>query len=173
FMVIDNSSVDCSLFRNNLFIGGPGGMWNGYPANGGLYGLPSVASVQNWTATDDANYDAYGSVDGKFQGQFATASFSSLAQMHAHTTETKAVQLITHKIFPQPITGIFLNPVEYPYNPFPERAAADLRLEAGSAAIDVGIVIPNINDGYVGAAPDAGAYEYDRRGTPLPVYGSR
>jgi hypothetical protein len=173
FMIIDNSSTDCSLFRNNLFIGGPGGIWNGYPANGGFYGLPSVASVQNWTSTDDANYDAYGSVDGKFQGQFATASFSSLAEMHAHTTETQAVQLITQKIFPKPITGIFLNPVEYPYNPFPERAAPDLRLGAGSAAIDVGIAIPNINDGYGGVAPDAGAYEYTRGGTTVPVYGPR
>jgi len=145
FMVNDNSSIDCSLFRNNLLIGGPGDIWNGYPANGGSHGIPSVASVQNWTATDDANYDAYGSVDGEFQGQFATAYFSSLADMHSHTTETKAVQLITQKIFPKPITGIFLNAVENPYIPFPERAAPDLRLGAGSAAIDVGIAIPNVN----------------------------
>jgi hypothetical protein len=129
--------------------------------------------VPTWNSTDDANYDAYGSVDGKFQGQFATTGFSSLAQMRARTTETNAVQLLTQNIFPHPIAGIFLKPVDYPYKPFPERGAPDLRLEAGSAAIDVGSAIPNINDGYVGAAPDAGAYEYSKNGSPLPVYGPR
>jgi len=34
----------------------------------------------------------------------------------------------------------------------------------------VGVVIPNVNDGFVGTAPDAGAYE---AGVALPVYGPR
>lgn len=38
--------------------------------------------------------------------------------------------------------------------------ARDLRLAAGSGAIDVGIVLPGINDGYAGDAPDAGALEF-------------
>jgi hypothetical protein len=122
---------------------------------------------------DDANYDAYGLVDGTFEGQFATTVFSSLAQMGSLTTETRAVQLLNQNIFPHPIPGIFLNAIAYPYNPFPERAAPGLRLGAGSAAIDVGIAIPNINDGYIGAAPDAGAYEYRKNANTLPVYGPR
>lgn len=169
FLVYDNSSINRSLFRNNLFIGGPGGTWNGYPTNVGADGIPRVASVQNWTSTDNANYDAYGSVDGHFQGKFATTYFYSLAQMWSLTTETKAVQLSKLNIFPGPITDIFSNSIEYPYNPFPERAAPDLRLGAGSAARDVGIAIANIDDGSVGA-PDAGAYEV---GAPLPDYGPR
>ena len=36
----------------------------------------------------------------------------------------------------------------------------DFRLQENSPAIDYGTVIPGITDGYVGAAPDAGAYEY-------------
>ncbi|SDC05420.1 Right handed beta helix region [Paenibacillus sp. UNCCL117] len=40
----------------------------------------------------------------------------------------------------------------------------DYRLQAGSPAIDAGRVIPAITDGYAGAAPDVGAYEY---GQPL------
>jgi hypothetical protein len=43
-------------------------------------------------------------------------------------------------------------------------------LKSGSAAIDKGFVIPNVNDGYAGASPDLGAYEL---GAPLPVYGPR
>lgn len=38
------------------------------------------------------------------------------------------------------------------------------------AAVDVGQVLPNINDGYAGKAPDLGAYE---AGAVLPVYGPR
>ncbi len=172
FLVSDDSSLSRSLFRNNLFIGGPGGTWNGYPTNMGTDGLPRVASVPNWTATDNANYDAYGSVDGHFRGNFATIFFSGLAEMQNKTTEKKVVQLIDQNIFPNPIAGLFLNPnpVEYPYNPFPERDPPDLRIRAGSKAEDIGTVITNINGGYVGVAPDAGAYEV---GAKLPKYGPR
>jgi hypothetical protein len=44
----------------------------------------------------------------------------------------------------------------------------DLRLAADSAAIDAGHVLPNVNDGFAGAAPDLGAHEVDQ---PLPHYG--
>lgn len=46
----------------------------------------------------------------------------------------------------------------------------DFRLRKGSAPIDAGTVLPNINDDYSGKAPDLGAYEY---GLPLPHYGPR
>ena len=36
----------------------------------------------------------------------------------------------------------------------------DFRPKAGSDVIDAGIIIPGITDGYLGAAPDIGAYEY-------------
>lgn len=48
--------------------------------------------------------------------------------------------------------------------------AVDLRLREGSAAIDAGLVLPNVTDGFQGAAPDLGAYEY---GVPPPHYGPR
>ncbi len=48
--------------------------------------------------------------------------------------------------------------------------SVDLRLKKGSAAVDAGIALPDITDGYTGRAPDLGAYEY---GTPLPHYGPR
>jgi hypothetical protein len=39
-------------------------------------------------------------------------------------------------------------------------ANRDFRLKASAPAIDAGVVLPGINDGYIGAAPDLGAYEY-------------
>jgi hypothetical protein len=46
----------------------------------------------------------------------------------------------------------------------------DFTLRAGSAAIDRGVVLPNVNDGYTGTAPDLGALE---AGKPVPHYGPR
>jgi hypothetical protein len=45
-----------------------------------------------------------------------------------------------------------------------------LSLKAGCNAIDAGVVLPNINEDYVGDAPDLGAYE---RGAPPTHYGPR
>ena len=46
----------------------------------------------------------------------------------------------------------------------------DFHLKPGSAAVDKGIVIPQVTDGFTGAAPDLGALEV---GQPLPHYGPR
>jgi hypothetical protein len=46
----------------------------------------------------------------------------------------------------------------------------DFSLSENSRAIDAGVALPNINDGFTGKAPDLGAYE---RGLPMPVYGPR
>jgi len=42
-------------------------------------------------------------------------------------------------------------------------------LAPGSDAVDAGVVLPNINDGYSGAAPDLGAVEL---GSASPIYGA-
>jgi hypothetical protein len=46
----------------------------------------------------------------------------------------------------------------------------DFRLRPGSAAVDAGVRIDGVNDGFGGAAPDLGAYEV---GAPVPRYGPR
>jgi hypothetical protein len=46
----------------------------------------------------------------------------------------------------------------------------DFQLKPGSAAVDAGEVLPNINDGFTGRAPDLGAYEI---GQASPHYGPR
>jgi hypothetical protein len=51
-----------------------------------------------------------------------------------------------------------------------EIGAADFRLKPGSAVVDAGCRLPNINDDFGGRAPDLGALELDR---PVPVYGPR
>ena len=46
----------------------------------------------------------------------------------------------------------------------------DFRLKPGSAAVDRGVALPNVTDGFTGQAPDLGALEVGR---PVPVYGPR
>ena len=44
----------------------------------------------------------------------------------------------------------------------------DFSLKQGSAAVDKGVMLPNITDGFKGKAPDLGAYEF---GSTPPHYG--
>ena len=56
-----------------------------------------------------------------------------------------------------------------PTRPY-EAANLNFRLKTGSKAVDAGVRLPNVNDGFSGRAPDLGAYEV---GQPAPVYGPR
>ena len=81
-------------------------------------------------------------------------------------------------------TGQEIHGVEVDYDVFEELRAPDagkphavyhardlnFRLKPGGKAVDAGMLLPNVNDGYTGMAPDLGAYELDR---PVPVYGPR
>ena len=46
----------------------------------------------------------------------------------------------------------------------------DFRLKPNAAAIDRGIALPNVNEGFTGRAPDLGALE---AGRPSPHFGPR
>ncbi len=57
------------------------------------------------------------------------------------------------------------------WNVAAEPGSRDLRLVAGSAAINAGATLPNLNDAFpLDGPPDNGAFEY---GQPLPEYGPR
>ncbi|MBI2393466.1 MAG: right-handed parallel beta-helix repeat-containing protein [Deltaproteobacteria bacterium] len=143
-------------FRNNLFLGGPGGTYNGYSS-----GTGRVISLASAAANGDYDYDGFGSTTGKFEGRLGAVSFASLAELQAKTTEKHAVALGL---------DVFASTVAYPTSPFPAREPVSLAIKAGSAAEDVALVLPNVNDGYVGAGPDLGAHE---RGAAIPAYGPR
>ena len=142
-------------FRNNIFIGGAGGTFNSWDSGSG--------KVMNLAYAKDASfdYDGLGSTTGSFAGTYMSTSFSSVAEMQSKTTEKHGLQVSL---------SVFASTVAYPGTPFPAAAAPDLRLKAGSAAIDVGVALPNVNDGYAGAAPDLGAFEL---GATPPAYGPR
>jgi hypothetical protein len=147
-----------AFVRNNLFIGGTGGgEYGGYGNGSGR-----VLDLADADATCSFDYDGLGSIDtGKFEGKIGDARFSSVETMRSSTTEVHGVQVDM---------SVFAGQVAFPSNPFPAAAAPDLRLAGGSAAVDKGLAIPGINDGFAGTAPDLGAYE---AGDTLPFYGPR
>jgi len=155
FRVVHNPSL--AFFRNNLTIGGMGG------GKIGRYGTGTGLAVYfpNADSTCDMDYDGIGTHGTPFKGQIGQVRFNSFSELRRLTTEKNAVLVGMN---------IFQHEVEFPSPPVPEREPADLRLREGSAAVDAGLYIPNINGGYTGKAPDLGAYELGR---PLPHYGPR
>ncbi len=171
-VVLHNTAVKCgdalgiyagetwrrALFRNNVFIGGMGGgTYGGYGNGSGR-----IFDLSDADTSCSFDYDGLASIGtNTFQGRIGAATFSSFATLIANTTEAHAVMVDM---------SIFAAPPAFPANPYPPKPVADLRLAAGSAAIDKGVVIAGINDDFAGNAPDLGAYEL---GAPLPTYGPR
>ncbi|MEA2063281.1 MAG: right-handed parallel beta-helix repeat-containing protein [Gemmatimonadota bacterium] len=155
FRVVHAPSL--TFFRNNLTIGGKGGCEIGkYTTGTGL-----AVCFPRANPTCDMDYDGIGTHGTPFKGQIGEVKFNSFAELTRLTPEKHAVQVDM---------TVFRQKVEFPDPPVPEREPADLRLKAGSAAVDAGVVIPNVNDNYTGKTPDLGAYEL---GDELPVYGPR
>lgn len=142
-------------FRNNLFLGGPGGTYNGYSSGSG-----QVLALSAAAPNGDYDWDGLGSTTGKFQGRLGSVTFASRDELKAKTTYKHAVSLGL---------DVFAAKVAYPASPFPAFEPVDLALGPG-AAVDAATPLPNVNDGWTGAAPDLGALE---RGKPAPAYGPR
>jgi hypothetical protein len=91
--------------------------------------------------------------------------YKTLADYQAATGQDKHSVLVDYSVFmnvPMPE----ISDLQHLYNP----EDYDFRLKPNSAAVDKGVVLPNITDGYTGKAPDLGAYEV---GATPPVYGPR
>jgi hypothetical protein len=146
-----NDSMDYAWFRNNLAIGGPTGgvKWGDYgPGN------PYAADIIKPKGHCSFDYDAVGSFNVPYEARIGKLQFSEVEK---------------HGIEHLHLSDIFMN-VPFPDPPVPERPVQDLRPKAGSAVIDAGVLIPNINDKYTGKGPDIGAYEL---GEEYPHYGPR
>ena len=145
------SPMDYTFFRNNLAIGGPSGNvnWGGWGA-----GNPYASDIKQPGSHCSFDYDAIGVSGTEYIAKIADTSF---AAMEPHGIERITIE----QTFPG---------VKFPFNPFPEYTAPDLRPKAGSKVEDAALYIPNINDHFKGKAPDCGAYEI---GQELPHYGPR
>jgi hypothetical protein len=126
--------------------------YNGFRPN------PNVADSFEWnTPAFERSAD--------FQNPPVTRRFKSLREYSEATGQEKHSVLVDYDVFRK---------VQAPDKSDPQRVYTpegfDFQLRPGSVAIDAGVVLPNITDGYTGKAPDLGAYE---SGLPVPHYGPR
>jgi hypothetical protein len=139
------------VIANNLFIGPKG---------------PGLKKVVNWEGpfqTGVFDYNGY-FPDGIFDFNRFHAKvkqFPAMVVMQGYGLETHGLALTA---------PIFQNGFLLDENSLGFVQPVDLTLAANSGALDRGVYLPNINDGFTGAAPDLGALE---RGCPAPLYGPR
>ncbi|HEY6391085.1 MAG TPA: chondroitinase-B domain-containing protein, partial [Bryobacteraceae bacterium] len=147
-----NTPAPTHHFRieNNLFVGpaqlaGYAFEWGG-PIDDGLF-----------------DYNGYFS-DGWFVFNFLGIGYRNFPNFAA--AQTAGIE--THgRLLNQPI---FASGLIAPASYTAFLAPQDVTLASASNAVDRGLVLPNVNDGYTGAAPDLGAVE---SGCPVPLYGPR
>jgi hypothetical protein len=103
-----------------------------------------------------------------YTAQLEAREFASLAEYAAATGQDRNSVLVDYDVF-----------VDVPKLDAQDAATVqklydardlDFRLRPRSAAVDRGVVLPTVTDGFDGRAPDLGALEL---GAPLPVYGPR
>ena len=154
-------------FRNNLFLG-----W--HPTRP----IFSVDTFTNYTSSDyngfRPNPDAAYSFQWKsppfgilvdYINLRETRQFGTLAEYSQATGQDTHSKLVDYDIF---INVSQRDTVDfsklYDYEDF------DFRLNPNAVAVDAGVVLPNVNDDFTGAAPDLGALEVDQL---MPIYGPR
>jgi hypothetical protein len=146
FNAYPGSAISRLYARNNLFLGGEPGTHNGFDSGSGR--VVDLQTLQ--TDNSSLDYNGYGTTRSDFRGRFGNTSFTSLATLRSNTSETHGQQVDM---------AIFAGATAFPQNPLSEYAPVSLVLTDDARALDAGVVLPNINDDFVGAAPDLGAFE--------------
>ncbi|MCX7014787.1 MAG: hypothetical protein NTW86_19940 [Candidatus Sumerlaeota bacterium] len=147
-LVMTNAPVSNFVTRNNLFLGGAA-----------PYAFETTAPMRNC----DFAYDGFG-------GEWKTfLKWNGTKYVTMEEAANAGIYKNTVRVDPE---RVFAAGDMRPQDPKVELAPAttDIRLAEGSAAIDAGERLFNINDDFAGQAPDLGAIELGR---PVPHYGPR
>jgi hypothetical protein len=104
-------------------------------------------------------------VAADYQGPLVVRHFKSLKEFSEATGQEQHSVLLDYDVFVNARIPDKSDPQRL-YNP----EDFDFRLKPNSVAVDAGVSLSTINDGFTGRSPDLGAYEFDR---PLPHYGPR
>jgi hypothetical protein len=165
--VHDMGPVSNLHFRNNLILG-----------QGAFPEIFEVDTFTNYSSSDYNGFrpnpgvtDAFGwnspprDVVADFTSNREARRFPTLRAYAAATGQDRHSVLVDYGDFVRAAAPDPKDPRRF-YAP----EEFDFALRPKSHAIDAGVVLPNVNDGFTGKAPDLGAYE---RGRPAPVYGPR
>jgi hypothetical protein len=131
------------VFRNNLFIG-------------------TGDQISDWTSKNfnvDLDYDGYGPGKGRFK--IGNQNYGNLQAAAKDGLEAHG------KLVDPPF---FAKEVQIPAQSAERVKLVELDLDPRCGAVDAGVRLPNVNDGFKGAAPDLGAREL---GLAAPQFGPR
>ena len=140
--------VSNCVMRNNLFVG-----------TAGNYAYESTAPMRGC----DFDYDGFAGTWKQFI-KWNRVRYATIADARRAKVYRNAV-----RVSPE---GLFASGLSAPADGKKRFGVKtnDLRLARTGGAVDAGVPLPNINDGFAGKAPDLGAYE---QGRDLPHYGPR
>ncbi|HEX6996664.1 MAG TPA: hypothetical protein VF322_00885 [Gammaproteobacteria bacterium] len=162
-------------WRNNLMLG-----QNALPA------IFSVATFTNETSSDYNGFRPNAGAEASFEwtsppagvladftgpghtAALETRRFATLAEYSAATGQDRHSVLVDYDVFVNVPRLDAADPAQL--QRLHDAADYDFRLRRGSAAVDRGVALPNVTDGYAGRAPDLGAIEL---GAEPPRYGPR
>ncbi|MCZ6673721.1 MAG: hypothetical protein O7C75_12385 [Verrucomicrobia bacterium] len=161
------SGISNAHYRNNLFLG------TNHPNK-------PVLRQRNYTSYSSADYNGYRpNQNGLAKFMWAVpenrirdyeltlpfGEYASLQEFQKATGQEEHGILVDYDVF----VNMVPPNTETPHAVY-QPDSVDFRLQRRSAAIDVGMHLPNINDGYTGEAPDLGALEFKCKDE---IYGPR
>jgi hypothetical protein len=147
-MYLLHNTADAALPGNNgLYIKAPGEWSLIYARNNVWAGTEYALENYNTGQPVDLDYDDLWNGNSGYLFRWDSTNYATLAAFSAATG--------------QEAHGLSVTPG------FADAANGDYSLDPASDLIDAGVVIPGINDDYVGDAPDVGAYEYQGYGFTL------
>lgn len=167
-------------WRNNLILG----------QNAGTFGDgPVLFSMSTYTNYSSSDYNGFGPMSGAdiaFRWnsppfdvladyptpigppELEVREFETLEAYSRATGQDRNSVLVDYSIF-ENVPRLDASDIAQIQNLY-DADDLDFTLVRGSAAVDRGQILPNVNDGYTGQAPDLGALEV---GTSAPHYGPR
>ena len=148
------------LFGINTFTSYTSSDYNGFRPN------PGAEFSFQWNAPGGGVRADY--TDADHRAALDTRQFKTLAAYAEATGQDRHSVLVDYDVFvnvPR-LDAQDIRTVQKVY----KAEDVDFRLKPASAAVDRGIALPNVNDGFTGRAPDLGALEVGR---PLPQFGPR
>jgi hypothetical protein len=148
----DGTTSHHFVIQNNLFVTGPS----------------ASGRTMDWTGTiDDGVFDYDGFFpDGVVDFHYAATGYTrydTFADARAAHPQFEPHGLLL-------AAPIFANGLTAPADSTTALQPQDVTLASTSNAIDKGLVLANLNDGFTGAGPDLGAFEI---GCAVPIYGPR
>lgn len=153
-----------TLFNFSTFTNYSSSDYNGFRLNPGAETAFEWSSPDFATLTDFAGTPVFGGAS-TYRGELIQRRYPTLEAYSAATGQDRHSRLLDYdaltKVSPPDRTRMqrLYDPADFDFRPRP-----------GGVAIDRGMLLPSITDGYAGHAPDLGAYE---AGQPLPHYGPR